>query len=198
MTQREAFNKLFAAGFSYDHYMTLEMRDKVKERIKTHWNATEDILKTKSTEELQRINHKIKVLVISESWCGDCTNAIPVISKLAEKMDKWDFKIVTKAPFEEEVKFHYLTAGRQKIPVIIFADEDGDEIDRWIERPGRSYRLMASLQAEKLPKEEYMKKYRSIMEFKPPSLTEEILNELIGRADKATSMIKIMPSKKSY
>ena len=138
----------------------------------------------------------MKVLCIGENWCGDCTNAIPVISKLAESIENWEFVIASKTGFEEEFSLVYSTAARQKIPVIIFADEDGDEISRWIERPTRSYRLLADLQAQKLPKEEYIAKYKSFAELKVPSLTEEILRELMETADRASAMIQILPTKR--
>ncbi|MHA2278221.1 MAG: hypothetical protein ACXAC2_20765, partial [Candidatus Kariarchaeaceae archaeon] len=66
----------------------------------------------------------------------------------------------------------------------------------WVERPTSSYRLLADLQAQKLPKEEYMAKYKSMPELKVPSLTGEILKELIEAADRATAMTQILPTKR--
>lgn len=196
MNRQETFLKLFEAGISYERYVELTLSDKVKNRMLTHYNAAKEFINEINTDKLSRINRKMKVLCIGENWCGDCANAIPVISALSEVFDGWEFVITAKTPFEDEVVRHYCTAGRQKIPVIIFADEDGDEITRWVERPTRSYIILADLQSQKLPKEEYIARYKSIPELKVPNLTEEILRELLETADRATAMIKILPTKK--
>lgn len=197
MNRQETFLKIFEAGISYERYVELTLKDNVKDRMEGHANAAEEIISKMDQGRLEKLNRKMKVLCIGENWCGDCANAIPVISKLAEKFDNWEFVIGSKTAFEDEFPMFYSTAGRQKIPVIVFADEDGDEISRWVERPTRSYRLLADLQAQKLPKEEYMAKYKSMIELKVPSLTEEILRELVEAADRATSMIQILPTKRS-
>ncbi len=179
---------------SYEDYK--RRSQKHRERMELHWNAADQAINKLSTEEKEWLNQKIKILSIAENWCGDCANDIPVISRMAQEFDTWDSRIVGREAFENEVVEHYLTAGRKKIPVIVFADDDGDEVVRWVERPTRSYRLQAKLQGERLPKEEYIQKYKSMKEFKPPSLTEEIFRELLDCATKAISMLKILPVKK--
>jgi thiol-disulfide isomerase/thioredoxin len=187
---------MFEAGVSYERYIELTLNEKVKDRMTGHWQAAEELINNLDPQKLNQLNRKLKVLCIGENWCGDCANGIPVIARLAESLDNWEFVIAPKTPFEEDFPQFYSTAGRQKIPVIVFADEDGDEISRWVERPTRSYRLLADLQAQKLPKEEYMAKYKSMPELKVPSLTGEILKELIEAADRATAMTQILPTKR--
>ncbi len=196
MNKQEAFLKIFYAGVTYQRYVELTLSDKVKDRMSRHYEAAKEAISKTEHEKLARINRKMKVLVIGENWCGDCANGIPVISALADTLQNWEFVIAPKTPFEEEFIRHYCTAGRQKIPVVIFADEDGDEISRWVERPTRSYILLADLQSQKLPKEKYIEKYKSMPELKVPNLTKEILRELLDTADRATAMIKILPTKK--
>lgn len=196
MNRQEAFLKIFNAGVSYQRYVELTLNDKVKDRMSRHYETTKELISKIDDKKLARINRKMKVLVIGENWCGDCANGIPVISVLAETLGNWEFAIASKTPFEEEFIRHYCTAGRQKIPVIIFSDDDGDEIYRWVERPTRSYIILADLQSKKLPKEEYIAKYKSNPELKVPNLTEEIFRELLDAADRATAMIQILPTKK--
>jgi hypothetical protein len=196
MNRQENFLKIFNAGISYDRYVELTLNEKVKDRMENHRQVAAELVSNLSSDKLNQLNRKLKVLCIAENWCGDCTNAVPVIAELAQVVDNWEFVIAPKTPFEEDFPMFYATAGRHKIPVIIFADEDGDEISRWVERPTRSYRLLAELQSQKLPKEQYMAKYKSMPELKVPSLTEEILKELIGAADRATALIQILPTKR--
>ena len=197
MNQREAFLKIFDKGVSYDKYAELTSNDKIKDRMQKHSEATEKIIKSMDQDKLKRLNEKMKVLCIGENWCGDCTNAIPVLSKLADSMENWEFAIAPKAPFEKELNLFYSTAGMQKIPMIIFANDNGDEISRWVERPTRSYRLQADLEVLKLPEEEYKTKYKSYAELKVPGLTEEILREIVTTAERASALIQFLLTKRS-
>jgi hypothetical protein len=132
---------------------------------------------------------------IAENWCGDCGNGVPVISKLAEQVPEWEYRIASRDEFEYLVEEFYTTAGRKKIPVIIFADEDGDEINRWVERPRNSYEFLADLQAKRLPKEEYIREYKQNQEINVPGVSSFILDELLDHAAKAAAMVKILPRK---
>ncbi|MHA2250788.1 MAG: thioredoxin family protein [Candidatus Kariarchaeaceae archaeon] len=194
MKKRDAFNTLFDTGLSYDDYV--RRSPKHEGRMQAHWDAIDGSIGNFSEIEKNRLNKPIKLLCISESWCGDCANAIPVIARLSLNFDQWKVKITSREAHDDIIIEHYLTAGRKKIPVIVFADEDGDEIIRWVERPTRSYRLLVELQNERLPKEEYIAKYRSIPELKAPSLSEEIMREILEFADHAISMNQILPVKK--
>ena len=118
------------------------------------WAISEKEIKKFSQVQISRLNESLRVLCIAEPWCGDCANGVPIIAKLAGELDNWDFRIVPRDSFREEVDRFYTTAGRKKIPIVIFADEDGDEITRWIERPTRSYHLLGKLRDQNLSKEE--------------------------------------------
>lgn len=194
MTRKEAFNTLFDSGFSYDHY--LGRSDRHEERMKQSYTATERYLVTVDDERLQHANQPLKILCIAENWCGDCGNGVPVIAKLAEVMTNWQFQIAARDDHEELVENYYTTAGRKKIPVIIFADEDGDEINRWIERPARSYLLLQELKDKKLPKEEYIEEYKKNPELRPPVVSQNIVEELLDAGIKAATMNAILPKKR--
>jgi len=164
--------------------------------MKLSYDETGKLLAEIDQKSLDTANGTIKVLCIAENWCGDCANGVPVIARLAEEMDQWDFKIAARDDHEELVELYYTTAGRKKIPVIVFADEDGDEICRWTERPLRSYQLLKELMEKKLPKEEYMSEYRKNPELKPPQVTENILTELLNLATRAATITAILPKKR--
>ncbi|UCG90330.1 MAG: thioredoxin family protein [Candidatus Heimdallarchaeota archaeon] len=194
MKKRDFFNKLFDNGISYEKYA--EQSSSHVERMEDSWFASQAAVKGLSQDHIARLNEKLRVLCIAENWCGDCANAVPVIAKLANEISNWDFRIVSRDLFNNEVEMFYTTAGRKKIPVIIFADEDGDEIMRWIERPTRSYHLLGMLRDQNLPKEEFLEKYNNTPDFQPPTVSKEILGELIGVADKAASILRNHPPKR--
>ncbi|MHA2305631.1 MAG: thioredoxin family protein, partial [Candidatus Hodarchaeales archaeon] len=140
MKKQEIFNKLFENGISYKKYIKED--DKHKERMNNSWSACQMAVQKLDQEQISQMNEKLHVLCIAENWCGDCANGVPVIATLADMNPNWDFRVVSRDAFRNEFETFYTTAGRMKIPVIIFADEDGDEIMRWIERPTRSYQLL--------------------------------------------------------
>ncbi|MHA2247264.1 MAG: thioredoxin family protein [Candidatus Hodarchaeales archaeon] len=194
MSKREIFNKMFEDGISYEEY--IKKSDKHVERMKDSWSVIAKEVKKLPLAQVSRLNEKIHILCIAENWCSDCTNAVPVIARLSEECDLWNFRISFRDRFTEEVERFYKTAGRKKIPLIIFADEEGDEIIRWIERPTRSYHLLGMLRDLNLSKEEFLEQYNVLKEFKNPSISQEILRELIIVAEKASSIAHINSPKK--
>jgi hypothetical protein len=190
-----AFNTLFDAGINYDDYLLLTS-ERVQGKMADASEATEKIIKNVSSKKMEPLHQKLRILCITHVRCKDSANALPVISKLSESVPEWEFKIVQRDDFSDEVESYYLTAGRKKVPVIIFADEEGEEIIRWVERPTKSYEILSELQAERLNKEEYIIKYKSIPELKSPLVTENILDEFVNLASKAANMIKLLPKKK--
>ncbi|MFX1424100.1 MAG: thioredoxin family protein [Promethearchaeota archaeon] len=194
MKKREIFNKLFEKGISYGEYV--KKSDKNEEKMNESWIASQKAVQKFDDSQISRMNEKLHVLCIAENWCVDCANGVPVIAMLADLNSNWDFRIVSRDDFRQEFTTFYTTAGRKKIPVILFADEDGDEILRWIERPTRSYQLLGALRDQNLSKEEFIQQYSDTVEFKPPFVTEQILNELVFVAEKAASIVHVNPPPK--
>ncbi len=75
------------------------------------------------------------LLALSEDWCGDAVNTLPVIARLAEEAG-WDFRVLGRDDNPDLMDAH-LTNGRSRsIPVVIVYDEDFDEVGWWGPRPG--------------------------------------------------------------
>ncbi len=77
-----------------------------------------------STEIIQKLN-QIKGdyiwLVISEGWCGDAAQILPVIYKMAELSENIDLKIVMRDENDDLTNL-FLTNGTKSIPKLIFLD----------------------------------------------------------------------------
>lgn len=187
------FLSLFSNGIPYDEY--LKRSDRHLERMGMHEEEAKKLFNDLPYGLVQRLNEPMKVLCIAENFCGDCANGVPIISTIASKMENWDYKVLPRDSFLEIVEENYATAGRNKIPVIIFATPDGYEMNRWVERPTNSYRILADLQDKRLPKEIYIEQYRSDPEMKPPILTKIIFDELINCALRSISLYHILPNK---
>ncbi len=191
MKKREIFNKLYERGISYQNYVDKSV--KYQEKMDANYNAAQNAAQKLTEDQTAQMNEKLRVLCIAERWCIDCANGVPIIAVISNLMTSWDFRITSRDEWIKEFDTFYSTAGRKKIPVIIFADEDGDEIVRWIERPTRSYQLLGKLKDQNLSKEEFIQKFTNTLEFHPPFVTKEIFSELVFTAEKAASIVQVNP-----
>lgn len=76
---------------------------------------------------LQNLSKEYTWLVISESWCGDAAQIVPVINKMAEVSDKIDLRIVLRDDNEELMNL-FLTNGTKSIPKLIIIDKETNEV----------------------------------------------------------------------
>ena len=112
------------------------------------------------TDETKRvfseINQKQKWIVITESWCGDSAQNLPVIAKLAQLNDKIDLEIVLRDSNTEFMDL-YLTRGGRAIPKLIVFDEDDNELFQWGPRPIEAQNLYSRLKDARKDKSEINK-----------------------------------------
>jgi len=75
-----------------------------------------------------------KLVALSEDWCGDAVNTLPVVARLAEAAG-WDLRVLSRDDNPDLMEAH-LTNGRSRsIPVVIVYDEQFREVGWWGPRP---------------------------------------------------------------
>lgn len=75
-----------------------------------------------------------RLLALSEDWCGDAVNTLPVIARFAEEAG-WELRVLER-DLNPDLMDRHLTDGRSRsIPVIIVYDEDFEEVGWWGPRP---------------------------------------------------------------
>lgn len=73
---------------------------------------------------------KIRVIVITEDWCGDAMLNTPILLHLAEKSNM-EVRMLLRDQ-NLELMDQYLTNGKSRsIPIFIFIDEHGNEVTKW-------------------------------------------------------------------
>ena len=102
-----------------------------------------------------------KLLVIAEDWCGDASNTVPVVAKLADAVPGLELRVILRDA-NPEVMDRYLTNGSRSIPVVIALDENYQELGHWGPRPTE---LQAWVMANRatMPKTELYPQVRSGM-----------------------------------
>lgn len=78
-------------------------------------------------EKIKQIGNEQVWLVISEGWCGDAAQILPVINKMAEQNAKIDLRIVFRDENDELMQL-FLTNGTRSIPKLIVLDKKTLEI----------------------------------------------------------------------
>ena len=99
---------------------------------------------------LQKIQSPITWLVLTESWCGDAAQVIPVLAKLADLNNHINLKLILR---DENLGImdEFLTNGSRSIPkVVILKPEAGkyEVIGSWGPRPGILQQLVMSTKAK--------------------------------------------------
>jgi hypothetical protein len=77
-----------------------------------------------------------RLLALSEDWCGDAVNTLPVVARLSEEAG-WPFRVLGRDANPDLMDAH-LTGGRSRsIPVVIVYDENFQEVGWWGPRPSQ-------------------------------------------------------------
>jgi hypothetical protein len=97
--------------------------------------------------KLQNLEKKYIWLVLSEGWCGDAAQIVPVIHKMAELTDKIELKIALRDD-NDALMQHFLTNGGKAIPKLIVLDAESLEVVAdWGPRPYDAKQLIIDYKA---------------------------------------------------
>lgn len=96
------------------------------------------------SDELNSLNHNYYWLVLSEGWCGDAAQLLPIFNKMAISTDKIELRILFRDENEELMNF-FLTNGGKAIPKILILEKDNLELKgTWGPRPEGASNLIKS------------------------------------------------------
>lgn len=112
------------------------LNDKRMDRLDKTLKTSEE---TKSA--LEAIKNTITFLVISEGWCGDAAQIVPVLNKIAEASSKIKLKIVFRDENEELMNL-FLTNGSKSIPKIIMLNAENKVTNSWGPRPSIATKMV--------------------------------------------------------
>lgn len=98
--------------------------------------------------QLENLKREYIWLVISEGWCGDAAQLLPIINAMAIDSDKIELRIVLRDENDELMKL-FLTNKKKSIPVVIIVDkETGGVLGKWGARPKGASDLIAEYKKE--------------------------------------------------
>ena len=108
----------------------------------------------KTTEIIPELQKKISEisapqtwLVLTEGWCGDAAQIVPVFNKIAELNSNIQLKFLLRDE-HLELMSKYLTNGKsQSIPKLVVLDEHNNELFNWGPRPAALQELFYHMKA---------------------------------------------------
>ncbi|WP_212747577.1 thioredoxin family protein [Fodinibius saliphilus] len=113
-------------------------------------------LTDKIKNQLQQLDSKLVWLVLTEAWCGDAAQNIPVIAKIANASDKIELELILRDE-HPEIMDQFLTNGGRAIPKLICLDAESlDEKGSWGPRPEEAQKKVRNwIDNTELSKEEW-------------------------------------------
>lgn len=136
------------------------------------------------TDELSSIIDQFKAnykfLVITEGWCGDAAQIVPVFNKIAvASLGKIDLKFVLRDKNLPLIDAH-LTNGGRAIPVLIVLNETADQVlATWAPRPKVLQELLKEWKKETTEMPVLAEKLHSWYAKDKTQSTQAELNELL-------------------
>ena len=118
----------------YTHYAKLNLQ-RMQRWDKTYELPEELTLKIKNMPEQTW-------WVITEAWCGDSAQNLPVLAKIAAtSQGKINLKIVLRDE-NPDIMNRYLTNGSKSIPILVVLYKQDEEIFKWGPRPSGAQQMM--------------------------------------------------------
>jgi hypothetical protein len=139
---RKRISDLIASGKSSGPIQSEDLLNysKLNDRRMTRLDKTIQ-LSQETLLALKKINNPITWLVLSEGWCGDAAQTLPVINKIADKSDLINLRIIFRDEHEELMR-HFLTNGGKSIPKLIVLNSENDVLNTWGPRPNIATKMV--------------------------------------------------------
>jgi hypothetical protein len=120
----------------------------------------------------------IKLLVLAEDWCGDASNTVPVLARLADETPGVELRILRRDE-HPDVMDRYLTNGSRSIPIVIALDEGFRELGHWGPRPTALQSWVLEQRAAGVPKDQL---YPEVRKWYARDHGETTLREVLDQA----------------
>lgn len=125
------FRTYWDKGFSWEEYLDGEIR-----KLEDLWRGVyaRAVVPEWALERGMAAGGEWRMLVISEDWCGDASNTVPVMARLAEVLPNLQMRVV-KRDEHPELMDAFLTNGSRSIPMTLMLRPDWTVAGTWGPRP---------------------------------------------------------------
>jgi hypothetical protein len=121
-------------------------------------------------------------IVLTEAWCGDTAQTVPLLNKIAGYTQKVQLRLLLRDE-NPEVMDQYLTNGARSIPKLIAVDSNLKEMFVWGPRPAPLQSLVKEILAKGVSKEEKGIITQSWYNTDATNTTQQELSDLLKHAE---------------
>jgi hypothetical protein len=158
----------FENGMDYDSYLnyfssecsfpTQDSNKKYLHYLAQNWVRTQRLNKKWKQEDALRkhflaLGQPLHILVITEPWCGDAAQILPIVCQAVSGLKTIRLKILLRDQ-HSEVMDNFLTQGTRSIPIFAFFDVNFSLLFQWGPRPQSAKVLFDRCKEEKIPAED--------------------------------------------
>jgi len=112
------------------------------------------VLTEELKNEITAIDSPQTWIVITEAWCGDAAQNVPVFAKMADLNPKIQLRLILRDE-NPEIMQHFLTNGGTSIPVFICLNEQNEMLASWAPRPRPAQEMLLNWKSAPEPKMTY-------------------------------------------
>ena len=149
------YKDYFEKGITYEEYQRnfeAELNSGIETKnsiyLPMNWQRSIRIEKTLILDsKFETMEQTANWLIISEHWCGDASQILPVIHKISLASNgKINLKMIYRDQYPELIEMH-LTKGSKSIPKLLQLDENYNFIKDWGPRPETAQQLVIQLKS---------------------------------------------------
>lgn len=154
----------FSKGMTWKEYMA-QMGDT---RQRTEDNYNKAVLTDDERKFFSGVTGVRYVLMLAENWCGDVHRNSPLVARICEAIPGAELRVFFRDQ-NLDITDCFLNNGYRSIPVVVFFDQDWNEIGRWIERAHAATNKAALIRSKTLdlaPKDDKAKQDAAMNDFR--------------------------------
>ncbi len=133
------------------------------------------------TQEILMKTSPLKVLALTEPWCGDSLAIYPVIKKIVENTRSWELRVLLRDE-NLDLMDQFLTRGGRAVPIFLFLTGDYSLLFKWGPRPKAAQDIYEEyrerIESGQIEKKDIIKKIRY---FYSSNAGQSILSEIMEK-----------------
>ena len=123
----------FESALSFPSYLeTVRKNEELWRGVHDRVRLPADVL-----DEARSLPGVWRLLALSEDWCGDAANILPVVSRFVEHLPNVDLRVLSRDENLDIMDAHLTNGKSRSIPVVIVLDEGWVERAWWGPRPSQ-------------------------------------------------------------
>ncbi len=164
----------FDAALDFDSYLTTVIANSAQWRAAYRTAHVSD----ETVARARELPGRLKLLVLSEDWCGDAVNSLPIIARLVDQVPTMELRLLGRDANPDLMDSH-LSGASRSIPVVMLFDEGMTELGWWGPRPTalQAWFVDEGIRLEK------GERYKQIRTWYARDRGRAILDEVLGIAE---------------